>query len=309
MSFHTLIAYWPLKLAVIVIFLGSAMLVHFRGKVRHRFSRQLTDHSTFLAPYNALVYLFSRVPSKPFLREEDLPGITALTAKWEVIRDEGMRLMDDGMVRASEGYNDLGFNSFFRRGWKRFYLKWYDSPLPSAEKLCPETVKALGQVPGLHGAMFAMLPPGSRLVSHRDPFAGSLRYHLGLRTPNSDDCFIEVDGQRRSWRDGQALVFDETFIHFAENKTDVNRLILFCDVERPLRSRLMTGINRFVIHHLVKATATQNMEGDKVGFANKAFGSVYKIRLVGKRLKKWNRKVYYACKYAIVLGVLVLIFY
>jgi hypothetical protein len=42
---------------------------------------------------------------------------------------------------------------------------------------------------------------------------------------------------------------------------------------------------------------------------HKAFGSVYKARLVGKRLKKWNRKIYHACKYAIVLGVLVLIFY
>ncbi|MGT2494830.1 aspartyl/asparaginyl beta-hydroxylase domain-containing protein [Cupriavidus basilensis] len=31
-------------------------------------------------------------------------------------------------------------------------------------------------------------------------FAGSLRYHLGLATPNDDRCFIEVDGERHSWR-------------------------------------------------------------------------------------------------------------
>ena len=42
--------------------------------------------------------------------------------------------------------------------------------------------------------MFAELPPGSRLVRHRDPYAGSLRYHLGLLTPNDPGCFIEVDG-------------------------------------------------------------------------------------------------------------------
>ena len=28
--------------------------------------------------------------------------------------------------------------------------------------------------------MFASLPPGGRLVQHRDPYAGSLRYHMGL---------------------------------------------------------------------------------------------------------------------------------
>ena len=43
--------------------------------------------------------------------------------------------------------------------------------------------------------MFAVLPPGGKLGAHRDPFAGSLRYHLGLVTPNSDKCRILVDGQ------------------------------------------------------------------------------------------------------------------
>ena len=82
--------------------------------------------------------------------------------------------------------------------------------------------------------MFAMLPPGARLVKHRDPYAGSMRYHLGLVTPNSDDCYINVDGQNYSWRDGEAVMFDETFIHYAENTSDQNRIILFIDVKRPV---------------------------------------------------------------------------
>ena len=82
--------------------------------------------------------------------------------------------------------------------------------------------------------MFAILEPGAHLNPHRDPFGGSLRYHLGLVTPNSDACFIVVDGERYSWRDGEAVMFDETFIHWAENKTPTTRIILFCDVERPL---------------------------------------------------------------------------
>ena len=58
---------------------------------------------------------------------------------------------------------------------------------------------------------------------------------------------------------------DETFIHSAENTTDVNRIILFCDVERPMKYGFMTAINRWVSHHIVKASATQNMEGEDVG--------------------------------------------
>lgn len=294
-----------IKLGLFGGFLASAAFVHYRGNVRHRFGRQLTDHSTFLAPYNAFVYLFSRMPSRPFLDLDAIPEVAPLAEHWETIREEGLRLLDEGMVRAASGYNDLGFNSFFRTGWKRFYLKWYDAPLASAERLCPRTVELLNAIPTVHGAMFALLPPGARLQTHRDPFAGSLRYHLGLRTANSDDCFIEVDGIRRSWRDGEAMVFDETYIHYAENKTGVNRLILFCDVERPLRGAVPTAINRFVIDHLVKATATENVPGEKIGFANRAFGTIYKGRLAAKRLKKWNRKVYYGLKYATVAGVVV----
>jgi beta-hydroxylase len=40
--------------------------VHFRGKARLPFYKQLLDHSTFLFPYNAMVYVFSGVSRKPF---------------------------------------------------------------------------------------------------------------------------------------------------------------------------------------------------------------------------------------------------
>jgi aspartyl/asparaginyl beta-hydroxylase (cupin superfamily) len=98
--------------------------------------------------------------------------------------------------------------------------------------------------------MFAELPPGAHLRKHRDPYAGSLRYHLGLVTPGDDRCYIEVDGRRYSWRDGEAVVFDETFIHRAENATEHDRIILFCDIERPMKYGWATALNRFVAHPL-----------------------------------------------------------
>jgi beta-hydroxylase len=297
-----------MKYLAIILFLASVLYIHLRGKVRYGFSRQLTDHSTFLAPFNALIYLFSRVPPKPYLKPEDFSQLATLTANWQVIREEGLRLLEGGMVSSSTGHNDLGFHSFFRNGWKRFYLKWYDEPLASAKELCPRTVELLKATPSVHGAMFALLPPGGMLGRHRDPWAGSLRYHLGLRTSNSEACWIEVDGQRKSWYDGQAMMFDETYVHEARNDSDVNRLILFCDVERPLRGSIATALNRFVIHHILKITATQNRAGEPIGFANRAFAPVYRVRIVFKKLKKWNRKVYYGVKYTGVAAVLALIF-
>jgi beta-hydroxylase len=111
-------------------------------------------------------------------------------------------------------------------------------------------------IPTVHAALFAFLPPGGKLAEHRDPYAGSLRYHLGLITPNSDACRILVDGQPYAWRDGEDVVFDATYIHRADNRTDQARLILFCDVERPLKTSAMRALNRFVAHHVAHHFST-----------------------------------------------------
>jgi beta-hydroxylase len=284
---------------------AATMVVHFRGRERLKFARQLTDHSTLLAPYNVIMYLFSAVPNQPVLSVSAVPDLAKLRDNWQTIRDEALNLFDQGRIKASEGYNDWGFNSFFRSGWKRFYLKWYADPLPSAERMCPRTVELLKSIPCIKGAMFASFAPGGRLVRHRDPFAGSLRYHLGLITPtHPGECRIFVDGIPYTWHDGEDLLFDETFIHYAENTTDQTRIILFCDVERPLRNRAASAMNRWVSRRIVKETATENEPGERIGVVNKVFGSVYHLRLLGKRMKTWNKNLYYAVKYSVVALIL-----
>lgn len=289
---------------VLYCFAFSALAVHFRGRERLKFARQLTDHSTLTAPYNVLMYIFSALPNRPLLPTTSISDLAKLRDNWQTIRDEALGLFKQGQIKASDKYNDFGFNSFFRTGWKRFYLKWYDEPLPSAKATCPQTVALLESIPCIKGAMFASLGPGSRLQTHRDPYAGSLRYHLGLVTPKSPgECRIFVDGIPYTWHDGEDLLFDETYLHYAENTTNETRIILFCDVERPLRTRVMTAINRWVCRHVVQQTKTQNVDGEPVGVFNKAFGYLYHVRLVGKRMKAWNAKVYYAVKFSLI-GVL-----
>ena len=290
------------KFLVLYTFIATGTYVHFRGKVRHKFSRQLLDHSTLMAPYNCFAYATSAVPNTPFIALEHFPDLKLLQDNWETIRDEAAGLFDEGRIRAASGHTDLAFHSFFKSGWKRFYLKWYGDMLPSAEQLCPKTVELVNKIPSLNAAMFAMLPPGGRLTAHRDPFGGSLRYHLGLITPNDDDCFINVDGENYSWRDGEGVVFDETFIHSAHNRTDKNRIILFCDVERPFKWKFAAVVNRFFKKIAVAASASQNDDSEKLGVLNKLFSYIYLIRIQTKNLKKTNRTLYYALKW-LILGL------
>ena len=45
----------------------------------------------------------------------------------------------------------------------------------------------------------------------------------------------------------------------------------------------MTAINRWVSHHIVKASATQNVEGEQVGVLNKVFGKLYEVHLASRK--------------------------
>lgn len=287
----------------------SIAYVHFRGRVRHRLPRQLMDHSTFLAPLNALVYLSSSVPRTPMLDPRDFPELTLLRDNWQVIRDEAAALYGVGAIGQSDGLNDLGFNSFFKKGWGRFYFHWYGNFLPSARELCPHTSALLEQAPRIKAAMFTLLPVGARLPLHRDPWAGSLRYHLGLITPNSDACRILVDDQTRSWRDGEDLLFDETYIHTAENQSGQDRIILFCDVERPLNNPLARALSWLVGRTLAAGSASRNRPGEPLGALNHGFKYVYALRIGGKRLKAYNRRLYYTLKYLLLAALLAWIFW
>lgn len=291
-----------MKYIILILLILCVVYVHYRGRVRYNVWRQLSDHSTFTAPLNVFMYLFSRVPTTPYLKPEQFPELAVLRENWETIRDEGQKLMEIQQIKASDQFNDAGFNSFFKTGWKRFYLKWYEDSHPSAMTLCPQTTELLRSLPSVKAAMFAELPDGSRLPRHRDPYAGSLRYHLGLITPNDDRCFIEVDGERYSWRDGEGVMFDETYLHYAENQSGQNRLILFCDIERPMRYRWAQAVNHWLGRNLMSAATAPNEEGDRTGGVNKMFKYIYAIRRVGKRLKAWNRTGYYIIKWILFGG-------
>jgi len=298
-----------MKWALLSLYLVAVCHVHLRGRVRLPLGRQLFDHSSLVSPLNLFMHLFSAVPARPYLPPADFRELRALENNWETIRDEALNLLALQKIRAAEKNDDAGFNSFFKTGWKRFYLKWYDASHPSAERLCPRTVALLRGMPCVKAAMFAELPPGGKLNIHRDPFAGSLRYHLGLATPNSDACFIEVDGQRYSWRDGQSVIFDETYLHWARNDTDSDRVILFCDIERPMRYRWAQVLNRWLGRTLMTAASSPNETGDQTGGINKLFRFVWHAGRYRRRFKAWNRTAYQLTKAALILAAGALLIY
>lgn len=284
----------------LIIWVSSVLMIQLRGRVRSPLHRLFLDHSVIFAPINALIIFFSKVPTTPFVSVKEFPELKMLKDNWHIFREEAINLSKQQGIKAPNKYDDIGFNSFFQYGWKRFYLKWYGSKYPSAAKLCPQTYSILQSIDSVKAAMFAELPAGGKLNKHRDPYAGSLRYHLGLVTPNDDLCFIEVDGQRYSWRDGEDVIFDETYIHEARNQTNQARIILFCDVERPVRAKWVGILNKWFSREVMSAASSPNDSCDQTGAINRLAYFHHRFEEKRKKFKRANHSVYKVIKYGLI---------
>ncbi|MBT2748744.1 MULTISPECIES: aspartyl/asparaginyl beta-hydroxylase domain-containing protein [unclassified Lysobacter] len=284
-------------LIVSYIAASVAYVYRWRGRVRYRsFSQYLRKSWPVFAPFNCLLYMATRRSTRRAVLDADyLPGIDRLRAHWPEIRGEAIALLDAGELDAtalpgSAGYHDLGFRTFYKRGWRKFYLKWYGEPHASARRLCPRTVELLEAVPGIRAAMFSVLPPEAELSLHADPLACSLRYHLGLDAPGCERCFIEVDGRRLIWRDGKDFVFDETYPHYAVNASRRRRLILMCDVDRPMNlfGRAFNGLYCAI----PAAMRVANTAEDERGAVSRLFAVIAPWRERALAFKKRRRAAY-----------------
>ena len=121
--------------------------------------------------------------------------------------------------------------------WKTYFFRAYGFQVDAHLDRCPETAKALDEIPGLTTAMFSILAPGKHIPPHVGPYKGVLRYHLALKVPEpADRCGITVHGVTQHWEEGKSLVFDDVWEHSAWNETDDTRVVMFVDFIRPMRA-------------------------------------------------------------------------
>jgi beta-hydroxylase len=292
---------------------GSLAYVYaWRGRTRYAgFNEYVRKGWPIFSPLNCMLYLCTRARAGHSVMDlADFPELDPIREHWTTIRDEAVAVYEQAYFdaprdQANASHYDLGFRTFYKHGWSKFYLTWYGYTHASAQRLMPRTVALLESIPSVNGSMLTILPPGGRLTRHADPLACSLRYHLGLQTPNDDACFINVDGQTCSWRDGEALLFDETFLHYAENETDRPRLILMCDVERPMSfaGRLVNCFYKA----LASLTVVPNTDEDRRGLVNALFAGLAPFNARMGRLKATDRRLYKILKWTINCTLLLLL--
>jgi beta-hydroxylase len=134
--------------------------------------------------------------------------------------------------------------------WKTFMFK-SGSFIDENCALAPQTAALLRQIPGVYTAFFSILEPHQHITPHWGYWKGFVRYHLGLVIPDNNrgkQCWIRINpnawdrnrreeiaqGETYYWKNGEAVMFDDTFLHEAANESDDVRAVLFLDVARKM---------------------------------------------------------------------------
>lgn len=173
--------------------------------------------------------------NKTFFDVKAFPWVGEVEACWPLIRQELDQLlkcidllpsMEEIQYRAQEITND--------KRWKIFPLCAYGNKMEVNEKRFPHTTNALRKIPHLRAAMFSIIRAKKSIPPHVGPYAGVLRYHLGVKVPANNQCGITIGEDTAYWEEGKSLIFDDSQLHHAWNNSDEDRVVLFVDFTRPL---------------------------------------------------------------------------
>ncbi|MBA2652353.1 MAG: aspartyl/asparaginyl beta-hydroxylase domain-containing protein [Tatlockia sp.] len=153
--------------------------------------------------------------------------------------------------------------------WKLYYILMLGKANKQAEIDCPTILNIAKRLPNVRNATIALLEPGVELAAHSGPYAGILRYHLGILIPKINPPSIRVHDQWHTWKEGESIVIDDFFEHEVVNKSESNRVILMIDFLRPMNP-VYHLINRFSLwlksrwsSHLINKANDQISNGHK----------------------------------------------
>jgi beta-hydroxylase len=294
---------------IVVIYAGSFAYLYVQRRDHLPFHKYLSNHALFFAPLNFIFTYFAAGPKCAVFGTKSVPGLDKIRAHYPVIREEAKALLDADVFNRPPSVDQPGYNTFEKGGWRLYSLKWYTKECHrTAVEMCPRTCAVLDTIPAVRSAMFTVLPPGARLGRHQDPVASSLRYHLGLLTPNSSKCALTLDGIEYPWFDGEELLFDQTYLHSAVNDTDTVRIILFCDVEKTQLWRSIKPLADAVDYGLVAKLTGANDQG-KLSWLSWAYVPIYKIRsYVKEKIKPRSKLAYNIIKFGTIGSGLFLVY-
>jgi aspartyl/asparaginyl beta-hydroxylase (cupin superfamily) len=199
------------------------------------------NYEALLVPLNKFYDLHIGGPRRPVFLNIDStrPELRELDRNFAVIREELMGILPE--KQAIPRYHELDqmqYNISARvdpdRDWKIYPLNIMGVKPEAFCARCPRTTALLDGIPGLFEAFFSILEGGKSIPAHEGPYRGYVRYHLGLVVPEKNPPSIRLKDQIYTWKEGESVLFDDSWNHEVYNHCEEDRVVLIVDIRRPM---------------------------------------------------------------------------
>lgn len=172
------------------------------------------------------------LPSKPYYDSDEIPQAPYLLSHAKTFECEFLNYfnnldkLDGHYVDESSRPNHL---------WKTIFLFMQGEEVVENTRKFPVSRELILKLQGISKMfiLFSVLEPGAQITEHTGPINGFLRIHIPISIPKGD-CFLEVAGERKQWKKEKLLVFDDSFVHQAWNRTESPRVVLIVSIYNPL---------------------------------------------------------------------------
>jgi aspartate beta-hydroxylase len=160
-----------------------------------------------------------------------------------VIRDEALSVLreDSGLedfVQVRAGDRMENYLGGIAPAWEAFFFYRHGERYDGNHRRCPRTSAVLesldlcripGQTPEI---CFSVLAAGTHILPHYGVSNARAVMHLPLVVPPR--CALNlVERGQHEWREGELLLFDDTYLHEAWNRSTSPRVILLMDCWNP----------------------------------------------------------------------------
>ena len=230
------------------------------------------DYHIVKSAVNAFFGLFIGRKTRPtfFTISETYPALDQVTRAYPTIQKEFDKLIREWNELPQYHEVDPGernISATTPRRWNVFMLEVMGHRPTQNRASCPETCRALEHVPNMIQAFFSILDPGKSVPEHEGPYLGYLRYHLGVRVPAQNPPKLVVNRQDYVWREGEAVLFDDSWPHSVVNTSKELRAVLIVDVRRPMPF-FADLCNRFITDVVARHTYGRSVARKAEAFAS-----------------------------------------
>ncbi len=185
-----------------------------------------------------------------FYKSSGFDFLNPLVSNYPVIKAELLHLLKS--YKTNEWFKTFPHyvKSEQQKSWKVFSFLFFNMKLLSNAELCPKTAALIESIPQILSCDFSNIEAHTQILPHKGYTKMVLRCHLPLIVPAGELCGLRVGNEIKHWKEGELLIFDDSFEHEAWNNSDENRIVLMFDIPNPLWGYTAHEISKYKIEHM-----------------------------------------------------------